>query len=83
MTEAVEVLQLINDVLAGLLDSWDDSDGLIVVTSDHGNLESVSERGHTRNPVPTLVVGDARHGFAQSLTDLTGFAPAIVRVLGA
>ncbi len=81
MAQAIRLLQAIDRVMAGLLEAWDDSEGLIVLTSDHGNLEALGERGHTRNPVPTLVIGDASHEFAHALTDLTGFAPAIRRML--
>ncbi len=79
--QAVALLERLDAVLAGLLEAWDDSQGLIVITSDHGNIEDLSQRGHTRNPVPTLVIGAARLAFTRDLTDLTGFAPAILSVL--
>jgi 2,3-bisphosphoglycerate-independent phosphoglycerate mutase len=77
--QTLRLITTIDRVLAGLLAEWDDRDGLIVLTSDHGNFEDLGQRGHTCNPVPTLVVGQARHAFANDLTDLTGFAPAILR----
>jgi len=54
-----------------------------VITADHGNLENLGQRGHTRNPVPGLLMGplDLRRRFAVGLTDLTGFAPAILRTI--
>jgi 2,3-bisphosphoglycerate-independent phosphoglycerate mutase len=79
--QAIELLKRLDGVLSGILSNWDTVEDLIVVTSDHGNLEDLSSRGHTRNPVPTLVIGEKRHKFAQSLSDLTGFAPAILRTL--
>ncbi len=81
LAEARAVLERFDAVLGGLLEAWDDGAGLIVITSDHGNLEELRHRHHTRNPVPSLVVGAARHAFAAGLRDLTGFAPAIQRVL--
>lgn len=81
LEQSVEVLKIIDGVLEGVLDTWDDESGLIVVTSDHGNLESLGERGHTRNAVPTLVIGSQRHAFARDLHDLTGFAPAVLQIL--
>ena len=80
MEQAVELLRIIDEALAGLLDAWDDSEGLIVLTSDHGNFEDLGQRGHTRNPVPTLVIGAARHRFLDGLKDLTGFTPGLLRV---
>lgn len=70
-------LQNFDRVIQGLLDNWDDGSGLVVVTSDHGNIEDLSIRGHTRNPVPTLVIGEDRHAFADGLIDLTDFADRI------
>lgn len=80
--QGAQLLEIIDGVFDGLLTSWDDSSGIIVITSDHGNLEALDERGHTRNRVPTVIVGEARHAFADGFTDLTGFAPALLRVLG-
>lgn len=82
LVEAIRLVEKLDAVLGGLLEAWDDSQGLIVVTSDHGNLEDMSTRHHSMNRVPTLIVGDARAAFAEDLTDLTGFVPAIRRALG-
>ncbi len=72
-----------DQVLGGLLDAWDDNSGLILVTSDHGNLEDLATHRHTSNPVPALLVGAEalRRPFAADLHDLTGIAPAIERFL--
>jgi hypothetical protein len=81
LAEAVALLDRFDEAFGALLDAWDDRAGLIVLTSDHGNLEDLTHRHHTRNLVPTLIVGDQRHAFAEGLTDLTHFAPAVTRVL--
>ncbi|MBL8046466.1 MAG: alkaline phosphatase family protein, partial [Anaerolineales bacterium] len=82
LAEAVNWLEILDAVLGGLLAAWDDSTGLIVLTSDHGNLEDLAHGKHTRNAVPTLIIGQARHTFAAGLTDLTGHASGARRVLG-
>ena len=83
MPWAIRQLNVLDDVLRGLLDAWDDSDGLILITSDHGNLEDLSTRRHTDAPVPGLLFGspEARASFASGLTDLTRIAPAIWRCI--
>ena len=53
----------------------------LVVCSDHGNLEDLAAGGHTRNPVPLIVLGPAARQFAGA-TDITQVAPAIYRCLG-
>jgi hypothetical protein len=80
---AVNVLQALDRLLAGVLKAWD-GNCLVLVTSDHGNLEDLSTRRHTANPVPTLLVGplEERRSFSAGLSDLTGIAPAILRTLG-
>lgn len=83
LEEGIEHLERFDAVMGGLLDAWDDSEGLVVLTSDHGNMEDMSQRHHTYNLVPTLLVGEARHAFAEHLTDLTNFTPAILRLLDA
>ena len=52
---ALKLLESFDSVLGGLLDVWDDEAGLVLVTSDHGNMEDMSTRRHTLNPVPALV----------------------------
>ena len=83
MQAACDLLVTFDQVLGGLLESWDDCSGLILVTSDHGNLEDLSTHRHTSNPVPALLVGapELRQPFAAGLHDLTGIAPAIERFL--
>jgi len=83
MSAAYGMLTTFDQVLAGLLDAWDDQAGLILLTSDHGNMEDMNTRRHTTNPAPLLLVGDLalRQSFAQNPHDLTDVAPAIFRFL--
>jgi 2,3-bisphosphoglycerate-independent phosphoglycerate mutase len=84
MNEACSLLEAFDQVLAGLLADWDYQDGLVLITSDHGNMEDLSSRRHTTNPVPGLLIGPpaARRSLAAGLNDLAGVAPAILRSLG-
>jgi 2,3-bisphosphoglycerate-independent phosphoglycerate mutase len=50
---------------------------LILITSDHGNMEDLSTRRHTDAKVPGLVIGGKHQRFTDGLTDLTGIAPRI------
>ena len=80
MDEALLWLKRFDQVLGGLLNAWDDEHGLILITSDHGNLENLDTRRHTYNPVPGLVIGSPilRQRFVENLTDLTDIAPRIL-----
>lgn len=83
MQAAENLLTTFDQVLGGLLRNWDDQQGMILITSDHGNMEDLSTRRHTANPVPALMVGEptTRGEFASGLTDLTGITPAILRLI--
>jgi len=77
---AASVLIDLNDFFGAILESADFARTLLVVTSDHGNLEDLSVRVHTRNPVPLVAMGAGAHHFAAA-GDLTDVAPAIVAAL--
>jgi 2,3-bisphosphoglycerate-independent phosphoglycerate mutase len=83
MAWAQSLLETFDRVMGDLLEAWDDRQGLILVTSDHGNLEDLGTRRHTANPVPALLIGDSsfRQEFAASLNDLTGVTPAILNAI--
>ena len=82
MASAVEQLENFDGVMKGLLENWDNDD-LILLTSDHGNMEDLSTRKHTAANVPLLLFGNKsiRSDFQNGITDLTGIAPAIARFL--
>ncbi|MBR9990808.1 MAG: alkaline phosphatase family protein [Gemmatimonadetes bacterium] len=79
MAVAVRTLEKLDAFLAGLIEGADEN-LLIVVVSDHGNIEDV-RTGHTRNPALGLVVGTGHAGFARRLKSLVDITPAIMDVL--
>jgi 2,3-bisphosphoglycerate-independent phosphoglycerate mutase len=54
-------------------------DPLVVLTSDHGNLEDLTTRRHTLNPVPLLAWGRRAADLLAEVQDLQGVAPALLR----
>jgi bisphosphoglycerate-independent phosphoglycerate mutase (AlkP superfamily) len=83
MDSAVRQLETFDSVLQGLLETWTDQDGLILLTSDHGNMEDLATRKHTDAKVPLLLFGEksTRDEFKQGVHDLSGVAPAVSRLL--
>jgi len=53
-------------------------DLLVVVTSDHGNLEDLSTRTHTRAPVPLLAHGAGAGEFVRGARDLRDVTPRLL-----
>lgn len=81
LAEARAHLELIDAVLGGLFAAWP-ADGLLIITSDHGNIEAKDRRQHTRNPVPTIIVGPGHAELASQVHDLTDIAPIVRTYLG-
>lgn len=81
LAEAVAHLEAIDAALGGLLAAWGDARGLLIITSDHGNLEEKGHRQHTRNPVPTILLGQGHAELADEIYDLTDIARVARRFL--
>ncbi|MDE3090610.1 MAG: hypothetical protein KGJ80_14625 [Chloroflexota bacterium] len=75
------VLDEIDQLLRGVLDEIDLANSLVITTSDHGNIEDTSAKGHTRNPVPTLLIGAGHAQIAPRIHALTDLTPAVVDYL--
>ncbi len=81
MDEATRLLESFDQFLGGILRVWDDERDLLVITSDHGNIEDLGRKTHTYNPVPTLLVGAGHRQVAAKIRDLTDIAPALIETL--
>lgn len=78
---AALVLDEVDELLAGVFEEIDLATSLVVSTSDHGNLENMSIRGHTLNPVPTLAIGKGQADIAGKIRSLVDITPALVQVI--
>jgi len=78
---ALTLLARIEAFLASILGVVDLDTTLVLVTSDHGNIEDLSVKGHTRNPAMTLLFGCGREEVASRLHSLTDVAPALLRAM--
>lgn len=81
LADGVRILELFDAVMAGALEAWDDNEGLMIITSDHGNMEDLSHTKHTEADVPTVIIGHGAAAFADGLTTLADIAPRMGRVL--
>jgi len=81
MDTAVGLMESFDGVLGGVEEERgnEKEELLVVVTSDHGNMEDMSTRRHTDAMVPALVIGErsVRDEFTREMIDLTQIAPAI------
>jgi hypothetical protein len=73
-----QAISLLDGLLGGALAALRPEDTLLL-TSDHGNVESIAAPTHTRNPVPLLVVGPAARAF-EAVESIMELADVIERV---
>jgi hypothetical protein len=76
---AGEVLKLIDAFLESTIINLP-TDTNLIITSDHGNLEDLSTKSHTYNPVPLMVSGPDATAF-RPVNDITGITPKIMELL--
>jgi hypothetical protein len=81
MEAAVAILQGLDALLGTVLARLDLSRHLVVLTSDHGNLEDLRTDRHTLSPVPTALWGAGAAAAAAGIRGLPDIAPAILRRL--
>jgi hypothetical protein len=79
--DGVRMLEIFDGVMAGALATWRDEDGLMIITSDHGNLEDLSHTKHTENLVPTVIIGNGKEAFAEGVRSLADLVPQMARYL--
>ena len=76
---ACEVLRVYDRFLAAFVRSAEAAGITIVMTSDHGNIESVNMRGHTLNPVPFVACGPKGRELRERVSSLVDVTPALLK----
>lgn len=79
LNAGMDAFQRVDAFLGAVVHAMED-DVLLVVVSDHGNLEDARVQ-HTRNPALCLAVGPGHAAFAARLASLTDVAAALLDLL--
>ena len=75
---ACAVLRAYDAFLAALVRSAEAAGITIVITSDHGNIEAIGQRGHTTNPVPFVAYGPKGRDLRERVSSLADVTPAVL-----
>jgi hypothetical protein len=81
LAEAISHLETLDAAIGGLLHAWDEESDLLIITSDHGNIEDKSRRQHTTNPALTILLGPRHAAYAAQIRDLSDVAGVVRRAL--
>ncbi|HUE97200.1 MAG TPA: alkaline phosphatase family protein [Longimicrobiaceae bacterium] len=79
LLEAATVLERVDALLEGVLEDLG-SETLLIVTSDHGNIEEVKGE-HTHNPVPLVAAGPASGEVVERIGRIDDVVPVIEEML--
>jgi 2,3-bisphosphoglycerate-independent phosphoglycerate mutase len=80
---ALTVLSRLARFVRAVLSRVDLDSTTVILTSDHGNVEDLSVRNHTRNAVPTLAWGAGRVRVRDRVRDLADITPTIIDLIAA
>ena len=72
MDRAASVLASLDRFFQRILSIWNTERDLLLISSDHGNIEDMQTKSHTANPVPLVAMGPGagRFAVASSLEDV-------------
>ena len=75
---ACAVLRTYDRFLTALVRYCEAANITLVMTADHGNIESMHERGHTRNPVPFIAFGPKEKQIREHVSSLIDVTPSVL-----
>lgn len=75
------LLQQIEEFISTILSVIDLSATLVIVTSDHGNIEDLSKKTHTANPVPLLVWGVKKSTLIKEVNSILDLTLVLLKLL--
>jgi hypothetical protein len=78
---AISEVEKLGTFLTAVLEHTDLQSTVVLLCSDHGNMEDISVAVHTMNPVPTIVWGSISQELTDSIHCLTDITPFILQCL--
>lgn len=81
MEAAVKEVKLLDEFIAALLHELNFEEDLLVIASDHGNLEDKSVKTHTMNKVPVIFYGKMAEDSDIEIDSLVDIMPQVIKVM--
>ncbi len=77
MARCIKVLETLDQLLGGFLSAADMDNTLLIISSDHGNIEDLRVKMHTQNKVPIVLYGKDSQPMALNMYSIMDIAPGI------
>lgn len=81
LPDAVKLFSQLEKFLLSFLSNIDFTKSLVLLTSDHGNIEDLSLKTHTKNPVPLLAWGIRKEELLNKINSIIDITPAIINLM--
>lgn len=78
---ALEVMTKLDGFIEGIISNMDFKKDLLILISDHGNIEDLSVKGHTTNPALGIFVGKSHREFYDKVNYLYQLKKRIINYL--
>jgi 2,3-bisphosphoglycerate-independent phosphoglycerate mutase len=78
---AVNEMRKLDRFVSSLLESVRLDETLVLLTSDHGNIEDLTVKTHTRNNVPVIAWGRESERIADKVRSIADVTPALMELL--
>jgi 2,3-bisphosphoglycerate-independent phosphoglycerate mutase len=81
MQAAVKEVRLLDEFVSALLAELNFDEDLLVIASDHGNLEDKSVKTHTMNKVPVIFYGKMAEDRDIEIDSLADIMPQVIKIM--
>jgi 2,3-bisphosphoglycerate-independent phosphoglycerate mutase len=78
MTKAVEQVRILDCLINAVWENLDHMNDLMIIASDHGNLEDVTLKSHSENWIPLIFAGKEAGRLIGDIGKITDVTPAIL-----
>lgn len=80
MTSAADVIETLDRFLAQLTSKMNFEEDVLIITSDHGNIEDCTVHAHTMNKVPVIVLGKKADAVTKEIKSLVDIMPYVLEL---
>jgi 2,3-bisphosphoglycerate-independent phosphoglycerate mutase len=80
MNDSVCVIERLDNFLAELTSLMDFEEDVLIITSDHGNIEDVTVQTHTMNKVPVIILGKKADAVNRQINSLIDIMPYVIEL---
>ncbi len=80
MESAISIIETVDSFLAELTSLMNFEEDVLIITSDHGNIEDCSVQTHTMNKVPVIILGKKADAINMRINSLVDIMPFVIEL---